>query len=31
MIIDNAILSSEQEIPMDDLGLAVAAPAASSG
>ena len=31
MIFDNAILSSEQEIPMDDLGLAVAAPAASRG
>ena len=31
MIIDNAILSSEQEIPMDNLGLAVAAPAASRG
>ena len=31
MIIDYAILSSEQEIPMDNLGLAVAAPAASRG
>ena len=31
MIFDNAILSSKQEIPMDNLGLAVAAPAASRG
>ena len=31
MIIDNTILSSKQEIPMDNLGLAVAAPAASRG
>ena len=31
MIIDYAMSSSQQEIPMDDLGLAVAAAAASSG